>query len=143
MLRKTTTALSVLALVMVGSVAVAPSANALSGGTYCFKYAKMGTAYANQPVLIQLSDDNANWVTAMTAETAPNGCGGFTLWGTWTQKYVRAVAERKAVGPLKTGIVAVWSGTTPLVGSPGSWTADLGTGGVYCTTKTVYACVGF
>lgn len=69
MLRKITTARSALALVILGSIAIAPSAKAASGGSYCFQYETNGYPYDTQPVYIQFSDDMVNWSTALIMKT--------------------------------------------------------------------------
>lgn len=140
MIRKIITALSALAMVVVGTVAVAPPANAVSGVSYCFQY-ENGYPYARLPAFLQLSVDNANWYSVATMTTDPYGCGAFNIWGNFTNTYARVMAEHNVKGPVGNGITAVWTGTSPLVGLPGGQVASLGTGVVVCTTRTVFACV--
>lgn len=142
MLRKITTALSALGLVVVGSIAIAPPANAVSGVSYCFKF-KNGSAYDRMPTTLQLSADNIDWYPVAYGESDPYGCGAFTIWGGVTNAYARVVAEYHVKGTVCCGSPATWTGTSPLIGLPGEGTADLGTGVIVCVTKTVYACVGF
>jgi hypothetical protein len=139
MLRKLITALSALALIMAGSVTLAPAANAADGGNFCFRYKTNNYPYDRQNVYIQLSDDKINWAEGITVQSDAFGCGAFTVWGTWTMKYVRAYARQEVRTSLG-GVAAVWSGTAPIMTVPGSGYTDLGTGIVTCVSRTVYPC---
>ncbi|MGY3320794.1 hypothetical protein ACVWZ7_003897 [Arthrobacter sp. TE12232] len=139
MLRKITTALSALALVILGSIAIAPSANAASGGSYCFQYETNGYPYDTQPVYIQFSDDMVNWNTALIMNTDSSGCGAFYVYGDDIYRYVRAVARQEVRTSLG-GVAAVWSGSSPLYGNPGNAAPSLGTGLVTCVSRSVYPC---
>lgn len=142
MIRKIITALSALALVMVGTVVVAPAANAASGVNYCFKF-KNGYAYDRMPTILQLSVDNVNWYPVALGNSDVYGCGSYVIWGDITNAYARVVAEYHVKGTVGSGSPATWTGTSPITATPGQGVVDLGTGTIVCTTRTVYACVGF
>ncbi|WP_427016557.1 hypothetical protein ACQCSX_17770 [Pseudarthrobacter sp. P1] len=132
MRRKITTALISLAMVILGTVAIAPPANASSGGSFCFVNAD-GSAYANLPAFVQLSPDNSTgWFNVMEMATEATGCGAFTLTGSYTGYFVRAVAYHDFHNPGE-GALIYWSGIAPLNGIPGDAAPHLGTGIVTCT----------
>lgn len=139
MLRKIITAFSAFALLGAGTVALAPAANAATSGGYCFAYETNNYPYDTQPVYIQVSDDGTNWVEGITVQSDTFGCGGFTLWGSWTMKYVRAVARQEVRTSLG-GVAAVWSGLAPIMANPGNGYVDLGTGVVRCVSRSVFPC---
>lgn len=136
--RRITTALISLAMVVLGTVVVAPPADAAAGGYFCFSYYN-GYAYYNEPVYIEVSADTVNWTSILTMQSDTNGCGGFILSGDDVNMYVRAEAAQSMAGPLG-GVSAVWTGVSPNIGNPGVGVANLGWGVVVCTTRTVYAC---
>ncbi|MCX6497700.1 MAG: hypothetical protein NTU93_02720 [Arthrobacter sp.] len=137
--RKVITALTSLAMIFLGTVVMAPPADAAAGGYFCFSYYN-GYAYYNQPVYIEVSADKVNWTSILTMQSDTKGCGGFILSGNAVNMYVRAEASQSMVGPLRTGVSAVWTGVSPNIGNPGVGVANLGWGVVVCTTRTVYAC---
>lgn len=126
---------------MVGTVAVAPAANAASGVNYCFKF-KNGFAYDRMPTTLQLSGDNVTWSTAAAGNSDVYGCGSYVIWGDLTKTYARVVAEYHVKGTVGSGSPATWTGISPITALPGQGVVDLGTGTIVCTTSTVYACVG-
>lgn len=142
MIRKIITALSAFAMVAVGSVAVAPPANAASEASYCFQYAN-GYPYARLPVFLQLSADTVNWYSVAVMDTDPYGCGTFSIWGDFTNTYARVQAEHHIKGTVGSGSPAFWIGVSPLYGLPGQGAVNLGTGVMDCIERVPYACVGF
>lgn len=133
MIRKiTTTLLSVLALVL-GTVVIAHPAQAATGVTYCFKYPGLGGPSSGIPTQVQVNpnDDTINGWTTVASDTANiNGCGAYTLSGSYaTDMYVRVFAYL----PVRHGntVMYGWLGISQRA-TPGDGTVDLGYATVYC-----------
>jgi hypothetical protein len=132
MRRKITTALISLAMLVLGTVAVAPAANASSQNFYCFVNAD-GTLYASLPVTVQVSRDYTNWYDVLSTATEANGCSSYTLSGDYMTMYSRAKAYTEV--PTQDGMggaMIYWLGYSQWTANPGEAAADLGTGTVVC-----------
>lgn len=130
-IRKITTSLISLTVAFLSAVIIAPPGNAASGGSYCFLL-ENGNPFVG-PAFVQVSADGiSDWYDALSMQTDGNGCGAFTLSGSYTGMYVRVTGEYAIVGNLGEGALVRWSGTTPLNGLPGDMEPYLGTGIVYC-----------
>lgn len=132
MRRKITTALICLAMILLGTVALAPPANAASGGTYCF-HEEDGDPYAYKPVYIDVSFDGKFWYGVLPTQSGANGCGGFNLSGSYTGMYVRAQAQWDALSD-KGQVLQRWGAISPLWGLPGEQFVYLGNGIVLCAS---------
>lgn len=136
MRRKIATILTALAMILLGGVAIAPPANAASGGKYCFKN-QDDSPYAHKPVYIDLSTDGNFWHGVLTTQSDASGCGWFTLSGDYTNYIVRAQAQWDLVD--SNGQVLQRHGAlSPLWGLPGDTQYFLGTGIVLCASWVPY-----
>ena len=132
MRRKITTILTALAMILLGGIAIAPPANAASGGTFCFKE-EDDEPYAHKPVYIQVSSDGNFWYGVLDLRTGAGGCGWFSLAGNLRNYYVQAWAQWDLYSP--DGVILQrQNGTSPLWGMPGNHEANLGTGIVLCAS---------
>jgi hypothetical protein len=139
MRRKITTALISLAMILLGTVALAPPANAASGVSYCFVN-EDGTAYANLPATLQLSvvnnDDYHNWYSVAAMNTDARGCGTFAIWGSFVNAYARVYAYTDLHNPGE-GALIYWWGFSPVIGLPGDQASFLGTGIIRCQAWSI------
>ncbi|MCX6497701.1 MAG: hypothetical protein NTU93_02725 [Arthrobacter sp.] len=131
MRRKITIALISLAMLALGTVAVASPASAASGGSFCF-HEQDDTPFSNKPVSLELSSDGNVWFDVLALQTDENGCAGFTLTGSYTDYYVRGSADWYATG-LNGEVFQRWFGTT-IPGSPGGQYESLLNNLVYCAS---------
>lgn len=137
MRRKITTILTSLAMLLLGTIAIAPPANAASGGSFCFKE-EDDEPFAYKPVYIDLSTDGKFWYNVLATQTDWSGCGGFTLSGGYTGYLVRAQAQWDLRGP-EGQVLQRWGAYSPLWGLPGDEFYSLGTGIVLCASWEPYA----
>ncbi|WP_222424649.1 hypothetical protein [Arthrobacter sp. KBS0702] len=128
---KITAALMSLALALLGAVAIAPPANASSGGTFCF-HQQDDSPFANKPVSVDLSSDMNNWYTVLALQTDENGCSGFTLSGSYTEYYVRASVDWYWTGDAGE-VFQHWFGTTGYY-QPGQQADWMYSNVVYCAS---------
>ena len=140
MKRRFITSLIAVAMTLVGLVSLAPPANALAQGTYCFSYPGRGGAASGVTIFIQLSTDpdpaSSAWHSVFEDKADINGCGGFTLSGAYaSDNYVRVIARTDVRGYGST-VRYSWLGESPLYGLPGDGVAHLGNGVVYCYSVT-------
>lgn len=117
-----TTALLGATLAATGLVTASP-AEAATGTYFCFGWASTGTAYANYPVhLWRVNSLGAKVTYLRPGRTASNGCA--TFYNTPSGVNLRVFVD------FYPGFQA-FHGATPRMATPGSGTANLGTGWVY------------
>lgn len=133
MRRKIMTALISIVMLALGTVAVAPPAHAVTGGSFCFHY-ENGYAYTDQPVYIQVSTDiTYGWHDILVMTPDANGCGSFIVYGVEeSNMYLRAYAYWEITGNLGEGALQRHSASSPLIGNPGVGAPYLGNGMVLC-----------
>jgi hypothetical protein len=132
MRRKITTALISLAMIVLGTIAIAPPANASSGGTFCF-HRDDDSPFTNAPVSLELSADGSVWVSVLALQTDENGCSWYALSGDYTQYYVR-VSVDWWTGPVGEFPLHYWATSTYAL--PGSQYDTLGNNVVYCASTS-------
>ncbi|NUU32369.1 hypothetical protein [Arthrobacter sp. C9C5] len=137
MFRKITTALAAMALVLLGSLAIVPPANASAGGTYCFHF-EDHTPYDKKPVYIDVSYDGKFWYGILPTTSNEKGCGYFVLGYEYRGMYVRALAQWDLLSP-DGQILQRNRGLSPVVGLPGQSLVHLGSGLVLCASWVRYA----
>jgi hypothetical protein len=134
MIRKIITTMFSLSALVLGSIALAPPAHAATGVSYCFNYPGRGGAASGIPTHVQVNptDDNVNGWTTVASDTANiNGCGVYTLSGSYaTDMYVRVIAFKPVYHG--TTVMYGWLGISALKGTPGGGFVDLGYATVYC-----------
>lgn len=132
MRRKISAVLTSLAMILLGTITIAPPASAASGGTFCFKH-QDDTPYVNKPVYIQVSSDGNYWYGVLDLRTGADGCGWFSFTGDIRNYYVQAWAQWDLYSP-EGKILQRHQATSPLWGTPGDQQAHLGTGIVLCAS---------
>lgn len=136
MKRRITSSLIAASMATFGLLPLASPANALSQGSYCFRYPGLGGAASNIKTLIQISTErdpaSTAWHTVLEDTADIKGCGAFTLTGTYaSDNHVRVIARNDVRGYGST-IRYSWLGVSPLYGFPGDGSSHLGDGIVYC-----------
>lgn len=131
MRRKIMTVLISIVMLALGTVAIAPPANASSVGTFCFRE-QDDSPFMNKPVSLELSADGNVWYSVLTLQTDESGCGWYALSGDYTQYYVRVSVDWWWTGPNGELFQHWWSTST--YAPPGSQQDTLGSTVVLCAS---------
>ena len=129
---KSKMAIAVLCLTLTGAVgglASADSAEAASGVSYCFRDS-WGGPY-QQGVLLQVYS-SSGWTSIAAGGPNYNGCGSFTMSGSYRYLRSRAVAVHIEYSSMGGAAIRGWHGVTPYWAPAGSGSYSLGTGLVKC-----------
>lgn len=138
MLRRITSSLAAMALILLGSLSIAPPANASAGVTFCFHF-QDHAPYDNKPVYIDVSHDGNFWYGIHPMTSNANGCGYYVVGYEYRGMFVRALAQWDLRSPDGATILQRHRGLSPVIGLPGQSLVHLGSGLVLCASWVRYA----